>query len=300
MAPIPHFGVTGFTTPAEVDNVLDSYMTPAFGNPLHGGRKLMVGVLVNEETLNGKPSSVWPERYPPVERVASIFEAAVKKTQHGSNEFWPERGLGPVYDLRPRTLRFIHFHTYQPQLPAQLDRLLDIGGAYLNGIQLNIVNPPPHELRTWKKHHAARKLRLVIQVNRLMFRSYGNDPKTLCDALHKLYAGVMTDILFDLSGGEGVALDLQETTAAVEMLFARFGKTCGIGVAGGLNHGSVVSLAPLFKRFPTLSTDAESRIRDVFMDHEDKKRIVASSLSELARYYLRNAFGILPITKRPD
>ncbi len=283
MPPMPYFGVTGFTSPAEVDNVLDSYTTPAFMNPHLGNRQLMVGVLVSHKTLRGEAAS--SARYPQIKRVASIFAAAAKKTQHAVPlAEWPDRALGPVWDLKQRTVRLIHYNTAEPQLPAQLDRLLEIGGPHLSGIQLNIAWPAANELRAWKKHHAKRKLRLVIQINEAMFASCGRDPRALCEKLERAYEDVATDFLFDLSGGQGASPNREETARALSALCARFGTRKNIGLAGGLNHASALDLKPFFDGWPWLSIDAESKLRD----KDDRLS------GELARYYLRNAFGVLP------
>lgn len=283
---VPYFGVTGFTRPEQVDNVLDSYTTPAFGNPHFAPRQLMVGVLASWETLNGEKHPEYPERYPEIEDIPAIFAAASKTTCHAEPlDEWPDRGLGPSYDLSQKTLRLIHYHTKEPNLLAQLDHLCEIAGQHLGGFQLNTVWPNADDIRWWAEDHPT--MRIVLQINSQMFSNVARKPQLLVEEIGKKYVPWITDVLFDMSGGAGQAIDLGEAGAVLEALYGALGDRLGIGVAGGLDHSGVVALKPLFERYPRLSCDAEAKIAD--------KR--GGVNGEAARYYLRNAFGIQPLAE---
>lgn len=282
---VPYFGATGFTKPEQVDNVLDSYTAPAFGNPHFAPRQLMVGVPASWETLNGDPHPQFPERYAKLEDIPAIFAAAAKTTRHSEPlDEWPERRRGAEYDLSLKTLRLIHYSSKEPDLLSQLDRLCEIAGAHLDGFQFNTAWPPEDDLKSWAMDHP--DMRLVLQVDSAMFSNLARKTPLLVGEIGRKYMPWITDILFDMSGG-GRPLDPAEAGSVVEALYGAFGRSVGIGVSGGLDHAKVVDLRPLFERFPTLSCDAMTNIAD--------KR--GGVNGEAARYYLRNAFGIQPLAK---
>ena len=102
----------------------------------------------------------------------------------------------------------------------------------------------------------------------------------------------MTDILFDMSGGTGAAIDVAETERVLEALYGSFGGAdaggANIGVAGGLDPVAVVALAPLFARWPDLTIDAEGRLRD----KDDALDC------EKARQFVHRSLGVMPLPAR--
>ena len=104
-------------------------------------------------------------------------------------------------------------------------------------------------------------MRIIIQISGKAFNQVDRDPQKLCDRLAR-YVGLMTHVLFDMSGGTGKPLDPDESIPVLEALYESFEYLQGIGVAGGLGPGTVHRLKPLIERFPDLSFDAEGRLRN--------------------------------------
>lgn len=294
----PYTGIAGFTTAEEVRSVAaDAYTISGFGTPRYGGRRLAIGVLVSWETLNGEAPRRYPERYPAVGKVRGILDAAAEPYHHRAE--WQGEDEGTTFDLKSRCLRLIHYNSKEPNLLAQLDRLCEIAGPHLDGFQLNMAWPPEDDLESWMKDHPA--MRLVLQVNAKMFSNVARKPQLLVDEIAKRYLPwCVTDILFDMSGGAGQKADLAEAGAVLETLYGAFGDQLGIGLAGGFDWQNVADLKPLFERWPDLSIDAEGRLRDLFYDPKDKKKVVADVLGDSAREFARRAFGVMPHRQKPE
>ena len=73
-APVPFVGFTGFKTPREVTQVLDSYTLSAGGNPAFGGRRILIGV--NRFTLGDAARAVLEAASARPERVLRLTEHA--------------------------------------------------------------------------------------------------------------------------------------------------------------------------------------------------------------------------------
>lgn len=278
-------GIAGFMSPEEVRAVAaDSGVIATHGTPHFGGRRLAIGVLVSWKTLNGQPAGQ-PSRYPKLERVREIIDAAAEPYHHKAP--WQPETEGTVFDLQSRCLRIIHYNTREPNLLAQLDRLCEIAGPNLDGFQLNMVWPPEEDIRSWAQDHPT--MRIILQVNRSMFSNVARKPQLLTGEIARRYYPWITDILFDMSSGTGAPADLDEASAALVALYEAFGGAekggLGIGLAGGLDPVSVWNLKPLFERWPDLSIDAEGRLRDK-NDAMD---------CEKAREYVRRAHGVMPL-----
>ena len=254
--PKPYIGVTGFMSFEEtfalecrIPGMIDSDQHPY---------TFMCGVLASWKTLSHQPLGD-PKRYPLLEDIHRIF---------------------PV--RREKRLNLIHYNSREPGLHRQLSRLQEVCG-HVEGFQLNIAWPDVGELTAWRQS-APRRTRLVLQVGAGAYILVGTDPKALVARLRG-YGAIMTDILFDLSGGRGQPIDLDRARPALSELYAAFGDSCGIGVAGGLGPDSLDLIDPLLAEFPSLSFDAEGRLRTPEDDLDLDK----------ARDYLRAAiFKTLP------
>lgn len=280
----PYVGIAGFMTPQEVRAVAaDAYTIGGFGTPTYGGRKLAIGVLASWKTLNGVPPGN-PKRYPKIEEVRSILDAAAAPYAHRSP--WQPATEGTDFDLKARCLRIIHYNSREPNLVAQLDRLCEAAGPNLDGFQLNIAWPPEEDVRWWADDHPT--MRVILQVNRAMFSNVARNPQLLAGELRKKYWPRVTDFLFDMSGGTGASVDIAEATRVLEALYGAFGGAAAgganIGIAGGLGPSAVVALKPLFERWPDLSIDAESGVRDKDDALDGEK----------ARQFVHRALGVMP------
>ncbi|MCX6714957.1 MAG: hypothetical protein NTX72_04020 [Candidatus Uhrbacteria bacterium] len=222
---IPYIGVTGFMNQEEVRAAL-----AALSGTKH---ELMVGVLASAKTLRGETNS-WPNRFPNVQEIAGIFSED------------------------PRTLNLIHFATDDRNtIDVQLADMIELGGANLDGFQLNMVWPDPQLLRTAFFGH---RLRVVLQVGTNAYKQVNNDPQKLAERLDA-YKEIVTDILFDLSGGLGRELDADAGLPVLRAVHRRH-PSLGLGIAGGLCAETLQLIKPIRREFPNVNFDAEGRIRD--------------------------------------
>lgn len=224
MHPQPYIGVTGFMTYEEVRSILSS---------MPAGRLLMVGVLASSKTMRGEPNA-WPNRFPRTGDIQHIF----------------------ISD--PRALNLIHFSTDDPAtLETQLEQAIFLGGPALNGFQLNMVWPDPNKLHSV---FSKRSLRVVLQIGSNAFRKVEEDTEKLAIKLND-YNGLITDILFDLSGGHGREIDVSRALPVLRAVQTRH-PNLGLGVAGGLCASSIQIIKPIIQEFPHVNIDAEGLIRD--------------------------------------
>lgn len=223
--PTPYIGVTGFMRAEEVQIALSALSHPR--------RELMVGVLASAKTMRGEPNK-WPNRFPRVETICDIF----------------------LED--PHALNLIHFATDDRNtIDAQLKRMIELGGEHLDGFQLNMVWPDPNLLRrTFANHH----LRVVLQIGTTAFKQMDANPQTLAKHLDE-YKELVTDILFDLSGGLGTALNADAGLPVLRAVHERHPEL-GLGIAGGLSAETMYLIDLVAQEFPDVSIDAEGKIRD--------------------------------------
>lgn len=219
----PYIGVTGYTDSADV------FATLAI--PLSSDRQIMIGVLSSRRKI-AEGTASFPNRYPEPAHIKNIF------VNH------------------PRALNLIHYNTNdQPTLPAQLEQLIALGGPHLHGFQLNMAWPEPELIAA-----AAEKVeRIVLQIGGYALKR-ANSPQKVIERL-KSYQGIITDVLFDLSGGHGQPLDPVVAEQYLSAITEEF-PNLGIGAAGGLSSTTLHLVDPLLKKFRKLSIDVEGRVRD--------------------------------------
>lgn len=211
-----YIGITGFTAAEEVAAALRA-LPP-------GRRRLMVGVLVSDRTLEGLPEEGGPRRHPAVENLETLFPAD------------------------PRAFNTVHFHTRTPErLAVQAERVIAAAGPRLHALQINLERAPPEALRALRASHPG--LHLILPLRETVSR------------FAEVYAGLVDIVLFDWSAGRGVLFDPAEARAALEEIEAKM-PGVALAVAGGLGPDTTDHVRPLLERFPDLSFDAESRLRD--------------------------------------
>lgn len=233
----PYIGITGFMSAEEV-----SYVRFHTGD-LHG-RDLMVGVLASSKTLAGQPNR-WPGRFPPIAKIRYIF---------------PPREEG--------VLNLVHYSTDEPaSLQQQLQELRDVAGPHCHGFQLNVTWPDPCQLQL-----ADRSVRFVLQIGKAAIAQEQNSPVRVAKRIFNEYEGLIHYVLFDMSGGYGVPIDLPFAMKFVRAL-VDYTPLMGIGVAGGLSSTTVHQVAPIMQYYPQLSIDAEGGLRT----HKDALDVVEAS-----------------------
>lgn len=254
----PYVGITGFSRRQEIVEVVSSVGEELF---FVSGRKLMAGVLVGKKTLAGMRSLKYPNRFPVLEDLESIF----LRHEH--------------------ILNFVHYCAdNDSDLFFNLSQLVQIFRGKLHGFQVNLPWPNRFDLQSLK--NAYPDLKLVLQVGTEALRQICFDPNEFVLKIHE-YKGIVDYVLYDPSGGTGKGLSPQSVCKYFRKL-----KRSGLGLvaAGGLSpkiEELTSKLAPLYEEFPGLSTDIESGVRYPGTDKFDVDAAIA---------YVR---GCLEICKAP-
>lgn len=225
-----YIGVTGFVRREEVLATIEHFERVAPPD-----RVLMVGVLASDTTLDGRPNK-YPRRYPKRQDIAGIF------VDH------------------PRVVNLLHF--YQPDNYTPIVNLHDYGGDDCDGFQFNGVWPTPKDLKAihYLRHYdGLGEPRVVLQARP------ANGAYPVPDA--GAYSRLISDVLFDVSAGRGVAISPGDI-GAFDLYQARFRSQWGVGglltprlgIAGGLSAEPLCALPP--QLLQGISFDAEGRLRD--------------------------------------
>ena len=228
----PYIGITGFTTRAEVDAVVDSLPATPF-------RLLMCGVLLSNALLTGEASDA-PNRCPAPDAIAGIFSDDA------------------------RCLNLIH---YRPRaglnLADALARATEMGGPNCHGIQINATRgvPWPDAAALMEFRERRQPQRIVFQAGREAMASVDGDPVRLAKRCAE-YTGIVTDVLVDASEGLGLPLDAARSAEYLSAI-EETAPDLGLVVAGGLHADNIEELlAPLLPRWAGVSIDAEGRLRN--------------------------------------
>lgn len=228
----PYIGVTGFTKPVEVLETIRAF-------PKKSRYKLMVGVLATWKTLRDiEIHPRWAKQTPKNSVISSLF-----------------------LDY-PGVLNLIHYSVDPENLGSLLQDLVtihELAGPNFHGFQLNIPWP---EVSVLKEYRIAKgwDKKIVLQLGGKAVEAANFDPEVVAQRLGE-YQGIIDYVLFDPSGGLGVAFD---TNKALRYLSAidvqNFG--FGLGVAGGLGPRTINLIRPLAAHILDLSIDAQGRLRD--------------------------------------
>jgi len=224
--PPPYVGITGITTPEQAQALLD--MWPASAPPL----SLMLGVLASPKSLAGD-----------------------------CNPRSPQRDVIPsLYRHDPRALNLIHYHTKDlATLAEQLIGVSSIRQAHpsTDGVQINVAWPGRDQILEYGQW-APSISRVVLQVGPSMLGSSWSI-EVIAELVDREYAGIITDVLVDVSGGRGKPLDPAWARRAVKA-FSTWNRDVRIGIAGGLSVETVGRLEPLINGYD-LSIDTETAMR---------------------------------------
>jgi hypothetical protein len=246
----PYIGITGFMSRDEVEEIL-SFV------PDSCKQMLMIGVLASDKTLSGAAQKK-PNRYPEHRNIKNIFPGfAVNSSQNRT------------------TLNLIHYNTGDNrELSLQLFHML-CGSC--DGFQLNIPWPEKYALSDLEK---CFDLDIVLQVGGKTPEVFQLPPEQVAQRIFG-YRGIITHVLFDMSGGKGVPLKYNVLRPYLEALKLIW-PDINIGVAGGLSAATLCLAEPLIKAFPDISINAEGLLRDT----NDKLHI------EKAKAYLWGAMEL--------
>jgi hypothetical protein len=224
MKPPPYVGCSGITTPEQAHALLAAWPADA---PAHS---LMIGVLTSQKVLAGG------------ERNA--------RSPH-PDLIWP------CLSTDARALNLIHYFTKDPStLAQQLNYAVQHGGGRCDGVQINVPWPPIDQLAEFQRA-VPEWTRVVLQVGP---RAIAGRTIAQVALAAKGYREVVTDLLIDVSGGNGVSLDPElalDLVCAVRSMCPDL----GIGIAGGLCAKTIPAIAHLHREVE-LSIGAEGRLRN--------------------------------------
>jgi len=236
---ILYTGVTGVMTQEEVEKILK------LGHAR--SKVLAIGILVSAKTMRGI-STKYDFKFPPLSEISKLY-------------VW-----------HPNVLYIIHYCIGtidgQEMLNQDLNRLLNdlliltamfpwIGGFQING---TCSVSDAELLKEYRSRHPEK--RIILQVGRKFF---SKNYEEIYDKLDLYWEGI-SDILLDLSGGEGNDKGLADVFNFAKNLHRRQnelspGKHKGIGVSGGLDGKTLESIRGLFEVWPQTNTDAEGKLR---------------------------------------
>lgn len=241
----PYIGVSGVMTSDEAWAVVGLYREAWRAAPCEPTHDLMIGVLASTKTLAGGTNK-YPRRYPRPEQIAGIFPEA------------------------PGVLGLIHFASDRPPTDETIFDLDKIGGKSCHGFQFNVTWPSRIDLVNFHGHKVGRSHRVVLQVgprdiaviadhDRFQTEQIAKRLHPYVDLDHNDGAAIVTDLLLDVSGGMGVAID--DATAADIVCRVAERTDVRLGIAGGL---CAATLTPGIGRLlrAGCSIDAEGRLRD--------------------------------------
>lgn len=230
-----YIGITDFPNYPQVQQ-----MRTVFESLAPGRLKLMVGVMMNMETLHGEKSP-WDKVWPPANKIGSIFQSHPK-----------------VFN----TLHWSDFH--DKTTAADIAKALQYCNSHngLDALQLDMPWPNPEMV--WKgiqdsKIPTRDGIAVILMVGRKMVDMCDNSMTTLMDKLGE-YQHLVDGILLDMSGGRGVPMEhqvLREYVIAIKKNHPLFAVT----VAGGLGPETMHLVKPLIQEFPWLSIDAQGKLR---------------------------------------
>jgi len=241
-----YFGIVGFISSKEVKKFDEKINYVKNGKSvrdllLSAGKKIMIGVHVNLQSLNGYVSTN-PNRYPLFDDVSKLFL---------SDELY----LNTIYynsdDLK--------------NLSRQLHQLAQIPN--LSTIQLEMAWPDIDVVRDIKRSFP--NLEIILQIGSAAYYEVGNSPSSLYSRI-ELYKNFIDGVLIDIRRGPGMLEDVNnELIKVVVDIHSRFSGKIGVAISGGLCADSVMNLIKVVEfikstEFGTknLSVIAESLIKD--------------------------------------
>jgi len=248
-----YIGITDLETEEQVRRcigVMERHRTEKTAN-----MKLMVGVMMSYKTLMDQPSK-WTDVWIKKEDMSNVFidHPTVYNTLHYAD--YEHHNLSSASD----------------DLIDCLEKALEYCGNNVHAIQLDMVWPCRKQIKVFRqlyRQRTGRKIDIILQVGRKAFEYCEHDLKQLAKKIDD-YCPHISHILFDMSGGEGVPLDVSFTLECLGYLNENcFGRT-GIfsssepqlqfSVAGGLCHETVDSIKPIVNQCSEVSIDAQGRI----------------------------------------
>lgn len=231
---IPHIGVAGVTTAAEAK---------ALGALSKSGRPVMIGVLASPRTLGNGQNLKTPRRFPRGADIPGIFQ--------------DDDGV----------LNAIHVCDWGRGDEAELLWWAEqAGGGLLDALQINCGGwPEASGLAAWKsvRRRGRHVPLLTVQVSRGALDAVRWEPHAVVERLRR-YVGIADQVLFDPSGGMGLALPLDWAAEMFRVARADLDLAAtGVGFAGGFGRADEKAPAALVRIAKgAVSLSAEANLRD--------------------------------------
>lgn len=164
-----------------------------------------------------------------------------------------------IFQRDHRVLGLIHYFTKDTEtLGNQLLSATASGGMGCDGVQINVSWPPPDQILIARDFGDYG--RVVLQVGPKMLSSCSSPAIVAELVADREYRDIITDVLIDVSAGNGVAIDVESAREIVEAVRA-WNNDIGIGIAGGLCAETLPAVTALVREYD-LSIDAEGRLRN--------------------------------------
>lgn len=240
----PYVSVAATTHASHISSVMG--MANVLRNQYLTGRHVAVGIQISHDSLHGRTAR-FPNRFP---NVNDLERWLPDQFDYLSESFRP--GSSAIH----RGEIHLHFSPGpkgSPHLFADLEELGDRIGRWVHGLKLNATFPNPGVLQDWADRFPAH--RIILSVNSGMTES-GRTPDELAYEIQVFYEDVITDILFDQSGGEGRKLEVARTAKWLTAI-AKAAPEVRLGVAGGLGPNRLREYEELLAQFGQLNLDAE-------------------------------------------
>ena len=151
----------------------------------------------------------------------------------------------------------------------------------MSGVQLNVRWPDVAQIERYKSE-VPDTHRIILQVGRRAMQD--RSPREIATVIDS-YSGIITDVLIDPSGGEGVVVEPAEYEVLLDEI-TRLSSNPGVGFAGGLSKDSGRLLEDLYRRYLNINIDVEGRLRDA---DDDLDVVAASNYVEVAIAALRKS-----------
>lgn len=227
-----YIGVSCFMRQTQVQAVLDML-------PSELQRRLMVGTVVSDKTLEGKENSL-PHKFPQVHTLRDIY---------GTQD--------------PRALNLVHYaRKVQPVDEAlwhDMERIIQCSGPNLHGMQFNFAWPSIGQLERFKCKYPGKSY-FVLQISPSLLGGDNWDPKETVRRLGD-YDGIADAILFDRSRGMGDRATTDDVRRFFDLVCAD--ERCdeiALGFAGGLSAETLPAFAEIIQDYEA-NFDAENALR---------------------------------------
>ncbi len=225
----PFISVTGVTTHRQAMDLLQVFRGEG-GDEIQ--QMLAVGVMTGRKVLTGLPSEwslVWPE----------------------------PKDIAGIFLNHPDIFNVLHYVDYtNTHVLVNLNRARQVGGRYMDAIQLDMCWPDPTSLFTFKR--ISGDIKVILQVGRKAFDEVGNDPARLATRLTQ-YIDSVGYILLDRSMGKGLPMDAEDLVRFIRTIKA-LAPMFEIVVAGGLGPYTMDLVEPLVELYPDISIDAQGQL----------------------------------------